>query len=305
MCAALYIRRHPLDCVSPAMGRMRQEAAATEHSRTTQSSELRLAQRIAADGLLYTYTEFLNHYGADADQKWEEVAATEHLLPAQRIAPDGTPYTETQAPSSGSNEPRAAVTIISVSDLPRDATAYSPMETARSTLTASSRPEDTSEYARVVMPASSTASTQATSLELPSLDRGGLLQCVECQGPLCGTEDLAFFWRYNGKGTEVHLMLKPENRQPAAFILSPVTEQGAAASWRCACGFKLGDTRAVGVKKNLMTSFKSASVMLCGQRFPGKKSKWPAIYDQRPFNDIEVRTRATFFGFEDQRDFFQ
>jgi len=62
------------------------------------------AQRIAADGMPYTYTKFLNHYGAGAEKKWEEVAATEHsysrtpqhLLPAQRFAADGMPYTYTK-----------------------------------------------------------------------------------------------------------------------------------------------------------------------------------------------------------------
>jgi hypothetical protein len=36
--------------------------------------------------------------------------------------------------------------------------------------------------------------------------------------------------------------------------------------------------------------------MLCGQRFTGRKSQWPSIYNRPPFNAIEVRTRDTFFG---------
>ena len=136
--------------------------------------------------------------------------------------------------------------------------------------------------------ASSTASPQAT---------GRLLQCVSCERPLCGTEDLAFFWRASKQGgVEVHLMLKPENKEPATFIRSPFTEKGTMASWQCACGFKFGDTRAVAVKKAAMTAFKSSSVMLCGHRFTGRKSKWPSIYNQPPFNAIEVRTRDTFVG---------
>ena len=94
----------------------------------------------------------------------------------------------------------------------------------------------------------------------------------------------------------MHLMLKPEKQEPATFIRSLDTEKGAIASWRCKCGFKFGDTRAVAVKKAPMTAFKSSSVMLCGQRFPGKKSQWPSIYNKPPFNAIEVRTRETFFG---------
>jgi len=124
-----------------------------------------------------------------------------------------------------------------------------------------------------------------------------ILQCRDCARRLCGTEDLAFFWRANSQGgVEVHLMLKPENKEPATFIRSPVMEKGATASWQCACGFKFGDTRPVGVNKASMTAFKSSSVMLCGQRFTGRKSKWPSIYDQPPFDAIEVRTRDTFFG---------
>ena len=87
-----------------------------------------------------------------------------------------------------------------------------------------------------------------------------------------------------------------KTKEPATFIRSSVTEKGARASWQCACGFKFGDTRAVAVKKAAMTAFKSSSVMLCGHRFTGRKSKWPSIYNQPPFNAIEVRTRDTFFG---------
>jgi len=136
------------------------------------------------------------------------------------------------------------------------------------------------------MPASSTISPQIT---------GNLLQCVVCERSLCDTADLAFFWRANKQGgVEVHLMLKPENKEPAPFIRSNATQKGAMASWQCACGFKLGDTRAVAVKRAAMTAFKSSSVMLCGHRFTGRKSQWPSIYNQPPFNTIEVRTRDTF-----------
>ncbi len=62
------------------------------------------------------------------------------------------------------------------------------------------------------------------------------------------------------------------------------------AAWQCVCGFKFGDTRASAAK-----AFKSSSVLLCGQRVTGSKSKWPSIYNQSPFNAIEVRTRDTFF----------
>ena len=123
------------------------------------------------------------------------------------------------------------------------------------------------------------------------------MQCVKCERSLCGTEDLAFFWCDNKQGgVEVHLMLKPENKEPATFIRSSVTENGAMVSWQCACGFKFGDTRAVAVKWAAMTAFKLSSVMLCGQRFTGRKSKWPSIYNQPPFNAIEVRTRYTYVG---------
>ena len=101
----------------------------------------------------------------------------------------------------------------------------------------------------------------------------------------------------------MHLMLKPENQEPATFIRSSVTEKGAMASWQCTCGFKFGDTRAVAVKKAPMTAFKSSSVMLCGQRFTGSKSKWPSIYDTAPFNTIEVRTSDTFFASQPAFDF--
>ena len=198
--------------------------------------------------------------------------------------------TEPQASSAAYTETCTAVQSDCVGDQPRDATEHSPWEKALPAHAGNTFfvPQDAHEHALVLMPASSTASPQAT---------GPLLQCVDCERPLCGTEDLAFFWRANKQGgVEVHLMLKPENKEPATFIRSPVTEKGAMTSWQCACGFKFGDTRAVAVRKAAMTAFKSSSVMLCGQRFTGRKSKWPSIYNQPPFNVIEVRTRDTFFG---------
>ena len=198
--------------------------------------------------------------------------------------------TEPQASSAACIETCTAVQSDCVGDQPRDATEHSPWEKALPAHAGNTFcvPQDAHEHALVLMPASSTASPQAT---------GPLLQCVDCERPLCGTEDLAFFWRANKQGgVEVHLMLKPENKEPATFIRSPVTEKGAMTSWQCACGFKFGDTRAVAVRKAAMTAFKSSSVMLCGQRFTGRKSKWPSIYNQPPFNVIEVRTRDTFFG---------
>ena len=249
--------------------RMWEGAAATEHSHnsTLQSSDVLPEQRIAADGTAYTYTDFVNWYGMHADQLWERAAATEHNE-SSSIAADAFPLTrrstwaEMLETSSGSNDTRMAVQSYCVGDRTKDATEHSPSST--------------------------TASAQVT---------GRLLQCIMCQRPLCGTEDLAFFWRANKQGgVEVHLMLKPENEEPATFIRSAVTEKGALASWQCQCGFKLGDTRAVAIKKAPMTAFKSSSVMLCGQRFTGRKSQWPSIYNKPPFNAIEVRTRETFFG---------
>ena len=94
----------------------------------------------------------------------------------------------------------------------------------------------------------------------------------------------------------MHLMLKPENPVPAAFKAIEVPEKGALQSWTCACRAKLGDTRPVAVNRAAMTAFKSASVILCGQHFKGKKSKWPAVYNEPPFDRIEVRDRDSFRG---------
>ena len=125
------------------------------------------------------------------------------------------------------------------------------------------------------------------------------LQCPACFKPLCHMQDLCFFERYNIQGGhEVHLIVKPEleHLMPPAFVEAPVTTKGARLSWQCTCGHDLGDTRPVGPKKAAMTAFKSASVMLCGQHHPGKKSKWPTLYRTHPFSDIEVRSRAAFHG---------
>ena len=123
------------------------------------------------------------------------------------------------------------------------------------------------------------------------------MQCPACRITLCEAKDLAFFRRYNKQGgLEVHLMLKPERDVPETFKKDAVPQKGAIQSWSCACGTKLGDTRAVAVNKAPMTAFKSSSVILCNQQLAGKKSKWPAVYNTAPFDSIELRHRDTFFG---------
>ena len=258
--------------------------AATEHrhSRSSQSSDVLPEQRIAADNMAYTYTDFVTWYHTHANQMWETAAATEHSE-SFHIATDALPAL---VPLSDTR--RHCPTQTDLVQTPRDATEHSPREEALSVNASNTVhvAQDSLEHVLVPMPASSTMSPQIT---------GNLLQCVACERHLCDTADLAFFWRANKQGgVEVHLMLKPENKEPAPFIRSNVTQKGAVASWQCACGFKLGDTRAVAVKRAAMTAFKSSSVMLCGHRFTGSKSKWPSIYNQPPFNTIEVRTRDTF-----------
>ena len=128
---------------------------------------------------------------------------------------------------------------------------------------------------------------------MPCIDR---MQCSECNEILCGIQDLAFFRRVNKmQGLEVHLMLKPEIEvMPPNFKKMPACEQGAVASWQCACGHKLGDTRNVGPRKAAMTAFKSSSVKLFGQHHKSKKSQWPRIYADPPFDGIELRQWEEF-----------
>jgi len=143
-----------------------------------------------------------------------------------------------------------------------------------------------------------TGAAQPTAMQ----DPGGM-QCPECDRILCGAQQLAFFRRINKHhGFEVHLMMKPELLQagaealsmPPAFILMPTCAQGAVASWQCACGHKLGDTRNVGPKRAPMTAFKSSSVKLFGQHHNNKKSQWPRIFANPPFDGIEVRDWEEF-----------
>jgi len=126
----------------------------------------------------------------------------------------------------------------------------------------------------------------------------GGMQCPKCDRVLCGTEELAFFTRINKmQGLEVHLMLKPEIKDiPPDIMLMPVCDRGAVASWQCACGHKLGDTRHVGPRRAPMTAFKSSSVKVCGQHHQSKKSQWPRIFADPPFNAIKVRQWAEFLG---------
>jgi len=268
---------HDGDAYTYANSQMWEGAAATEHSHRRTYE-----QRIAADGTAYTYTDFEIWYRAHAAEMWERAAATEH----SKSYPSTTVALRALGPFSDTT--RHCPTPADLVQKPTDATEHSPWGEASPAHANNTLPvaQDTLEQPLVPMPASSTTSPQAT---------GNLLQCVVCERPLCSTEDLAFFWRANKQGgVEVHLMLKPENKEPEPFIRSSVTQKGAMASWQCACGFKLGDTRAVGVKKAAMTAFKSSSVMLCGQRFTSRRSQWPSVYNQLPFNTIEVRTRDTF-----------
>ena len=126
------------------------------------------------------------------------------------------------------------------------------------------------------------------------------LQCPSCRRVLCGPDRFCFFTRYDKQtGFETHLMLKPDLSQPDTFDPADQPEQGAILTLKCLCGEKLGDTRRVGPNKAPMTAFKSGSVRLFDRHHPGKKSKWPPLYQQWPYNQIEVRERDNFFGAAD------
>ena len=218
-----------------------------------------------------------------------ELAATEQPEPLEGMAWDGYSYSEKDfrtwygpgyrttwdlALPSGQEPQRNANPI-----------AQQPSETPGAS--SHDAPRDASEH-----------SLQAPTLNAaPSSASDLTLECPACNRTLCHTSELAFFERINKQnGVEVHLMLKPENNVPETFRPAAEIEPGALHSWSCACGAKLGDTRPVAVGKAPMTAFKSASVILCGQHFAGKKSKWPTVYTRPPFNHIEVRHRNTYFG---------
>jgi hypothetical protein len=125
------------------------------------------------------------------------------------------------------------------------------------------------------------------------------LQCAACERNLCDGADLAFFHRVNSdEGTEVHLMLKPEMPVPDTFKPSANIQKGSSKTWLCECHARLADTRPIAVSRAPMIAFKSTAVILGGQRFRGKKSKWPTLYKTPPFNQIEVRGRATYRGIQ-------
>ena len=101
-------------------------AAATEHrhSRTSQSSAWSgiqrwhtQMQRIAADGLAYTYIDFVTWYGTHAELLWESATATEH---SGRIDIQALP------PRSQASHPTGVT--VRESALPRDVTEHSPLD---------------------------------------------------------------------------------------------------------------------------------------------------------------------------------
>ncbi len=244
-------------------------------------------RRIAWDGEAYTFEEFATHYGfatglarwRSSDSAEQPVTATvssaakpvveqasEHAQPIQRMALDGNSYTEQQQEGH------------------------------------SQRVSETTGANPRASESASSAEKPAVMLQHQAVGTTSMLtlNCPICERVLCATDDLAFFYRNNKQdGTEVHLMLKPEKTVPKTFQPSAKLEPGAVHSWSCDCGAKLRDTRHVGPGKAPMTAFKSASVILCGQSLPGKKSKWPTVYDKEPFRCIEVRNRDTFWGHMD------
>lgn len=249
-------------------------------------------RRLARDGNYYTYADFHAWYDTHATQMWAEAAATE-LNQTQS-------FWETAAHGSVP-EPweTAAAASAELCERAADAAAAATEHSENTALQASSSSE-TQEPGAIAwdplreIPA---ATTVCAFTPTRTATEHSLMQCVNCARPLCDTENLAFFWRDNKQGgVEVHLMLKPEKDYPTTFIRAPSPAENAQISWQCECGFKFGDTRAIGFKFAPMTAFKSSSVILCGQRFPGRKSQWPKIYNSAPFNTIEVRTRATYSG---------
>ena len=172
-------------------------------------------RRVAADGTAYTYTDFVQWYGAHARRMWEGAAATEHshnstlqssdVLPEQRIAADGTAYTYTdfvnwygmhadqlweRAAATEHNESssiaaNALPVLEQQADVTRRSTWAEMLETssgsndtrmAVQSYCVGDRTKDATEHS----PSSTTASAQVT---------GRLLQCIMCQRPLCATED--------------------------------------------------------------------------------------------------------------------
>jgi hypothetical protein len=93
-------------------------------------------------------------------------------------------------------------------------------------------------------------------------------------------------------------MLKPEMPVPDTFKPSANIQKGSSKTWLCECHARLADTRPIAVSRAPMIAFKSTAVILGGQRFRGKKSKWPTLYKTPPFNQIEVRGRATYRGIQ-------
>ena len=229
----------------------------------------------------YTEKDFIEWYGPQYRECWD-LASPSYPQPQE----PGTPTPKPPTPP------------------PKSASASSPVQEGMAVLQNPPPQGGAAEHSLQVPPPSPLLSPTPTAAAARSTTSNLTLQCPACKRVLCRTDDLAFFRRTDDlaffrrvfRCVEVHLMLKPENNVPDTFKRSADSEKGALHSWNCACGAKLGDTRPVAVKHALMTAFKSASVMLCGCHFTGKKSKWPTVYNTPPFDCIEVRDRDNYFG---------
>ena len=231
--------------------------------------------RKARDGIYYTREGFLQHYGQHLYRAmWEEARPS---FPT----PD-------HSPERGEAQQRGA-TEHSTETLPLPPSRKHYVEAQQGGATDThSLPASEEEGDLPLQPIQGGATEHSL---VPLLT----MQCAACDHVLCDGSQLAFFHRVNKqKGTEVHLMLKPEVKVPNTFIAAGHADSKTLQTWNCPCGAKLGDTRPIGFKKAPMTAFKSANVLLGNRRLTGKKSQWPKVYNTFPFDQIEVRDRDTF-----------
>jgi len=295
---------------------------------------MNLVRRVARDGLAWTLQEFQQHYGPN---NWESAWAEAHR-PVPPSTRQPTVHDHQPPRSGSASQPTSPVTVqlddygsdwesaqstVHDHQAPRSGGVPQP---AASPVTvqlddAQAVQPSSNQSGSASQPAAGPVTVQLTfaqleSMRVPHSDTAAsshaiagatehaviqmpTLQCAVCERNLCEGADLVFFRRVNSmNGTEVHLMLRPEVPVPETFKPSADIEKGALQTWLCECGTKLGDTRPIAVRHAPMTAFKSAAVILGGQRFPGKKSKWPTVYNTPPFNQIEVRERDTYLGIQ-------
>ena len=119
------------------------------------------------------------------------------------------------------------------------------------------------------------------------------MDCRNCKCHLLKVEALCF---YNPNEKSVNLIVKHEQFviQEMNFIIEGSTTK---CDVKCRdCSSIVGKKLPMGPNQTMILAFGNEKVVLLNRKLNKKTEKWSVVYQESPFNNIPVRTDATFFG---------